>query len=88
MPFAFTPDKYLHFYVGLPLGFALLMAFKIVFPRREVFEMLWAVFFTAVIGYGFELFSLLTGRGHHDVWDAVATVVGGIIGVSAAAWAF
>jgi hypothetical protein len=39
--------------------------------------------FAAVVAvsYGFELFSLVTGRGHHEVLDAVAAVIGGIIGM-------
>lgn len=34
-----------------------------------------------VISYGFELFSKLTGKGTYDFMDAVASVIGGVIGM-------
>ena len=43
------------------------------------------VFLTvAAISYGFELFSKLTGKGRYDFIDAVASVIGGVIGMLAA----
>jgi glycopeptide antibiotics resistance protein len=47
--------------------------------------MIWAVLiaFTGVIAisYGFELFSKITGIGVYDVMDAVASIIGGVIGM-------
>ena len=33
------------------------------------------------ISYGFELFSLVTKKGHYDILDAVAGLMGGVIGI-------
>ena len=33
------------------------------------------------ISYGFELFSKITGFGIYDFMDAVASVIGGVIGI-------
>jgi glycopeptide antibiotics resistance protein len=33
------------------------------------------------ISYGFELFSKITGMGVYDVMDAVASVIGGLLGM-------
>ena len=33
------------------------------------------------VSYGFELFSLITGKGHYDFMDAVASTIGGIVGM-------
>ena len=43
-----------------------------------------------IISYGFELFSKITGMGHYDFMDAVASVIGGVAGMGivwAAVWA-
>lgn len=40
-----------------------------------------AFFLVLLISYGFEVFSLITGYGHYDTWDAVAGAIGGIIGM-------
>jgi len=34
-----------------------------------------------VISYGFELFSKITGLGRYDFMDAVASAIGGVIGI-------
>jgi len=36
------------------------------------------------VSYGFEVFSKVTGWGIYDFWDAVASIIGGIIGMSIA----
>ncbi len=33
------------------------------------------------ISYGFELYSKFTGHGHYEVADAVASVLGGLVGM-------
>ncbi len=35
-----------------------------------------------VVSYGFELFSKISGLGHYDFWDAVASAIGGALGIS------
>jgi hypothetical protein len=77
-----APDKWKHFYVGIFMG-AILQIFS--------FHLLPAHFFTstmisfiAVVGiaYGFELLSLITKRGHYDIFDAVAGIIGGVAGMA------
>jgi hypothetical protein len=50
-------------------------------PGRPVQVTLLTFAAVVAVSYGFELFSLVTGRGHHEVLDAVAAVIGGIIGM-------
>ena len=33
------------------------------------------------ISYGFELYSKFTRHGHYDVMDAVASIIGGLLGM-------
>lgn len=33
------------------------------------------------ISYGFELYSKFTGHGHYDLMDAIASVIGGVVGM-------
>ena len=33
------------------------------------------------ISYGFELYSLITKKGHYEILDAVASIIGGAIGM-------
>ena len=35
-----------------------------------------------VISYGFELFSKITKRGHYEIMDAIASIIGGITGMA------
>ena len=34
------------------------------------------------VSYGFELFSKITGLGHYDFIDAIASIVGGVLGMA------
>lgn len=75
------PDKWKHFFVGIIMG-GVLQAFA--FWLLSDHQILAAVIvFTLVlaISYGFELFSLISGKGHYDVIDAVAGAIGGVIGM-------
>jgi hypothetical protein len=49
---------------------------------------LWSIGFSIAIAYGFELFSLFTGKGHYELMDAVAGVLGALIGMAAAGLVF
>jgi hypothetical protein len=87
-----APDKWKHFFVGIPMGAVLEVASAITFPGRPLLAILVALAVVIVISYGFELFSLITGKGHYDVMDAVASIIGGITGMLPGAlvyqWAF
>ena len=76
-----APDKWRHFYAGIILG-AVLQAF-LFFVLNENFMLSILIAFAGVVAvsYGFELFSKITGMGHHDVMDAIASIIGGVAGM-------
>lgn len=75
------PDKWKHFFVGIPMGAVLQVAGELVFPGRPLPGTLMTLAVVIAISYGFELLSLITGRGHYDIMDAVASIIGGIAGM-------
>jgi glycopeptide antibiotics resistance protein len=76
-----APDKWKHFFVGIVMG-AVLQAFLLfLIPAHPVLDIVLSFILSVVIGYGFELASKITGRGHYDIMDAVASVLGGLIGM-------
>lgn len=78
-----APDKWKHFYVGIAMGAVLQAFFLFLFDAHLGLTIALALFFSILIGYGFELFSKFTGKGHYDVMDAVAAVVGAVLGIAA-----
>jgi hypothetical protein len=78
-----APDKWKHFYVGILMGAVLQAAgLWLLTPGMAT-----GIAFTIVIviSYGFELFSKFTGLGHYDFMDAVASIIGGVLGMALAA---
>ena len=76
-----APDKWKHFFVGIAMG-AVLQAFLLfLIPNLVLLTILITFLLTVAISYGFELTSKITGRGHYDVMDAVASTIGGILGM-------
>ena len=73
-------DKWKHFYVGIFLGLLFQFLFSFLFNFSPLNSILTSFAFVAAIAYGFELFSLYSGYGHYDKMDAVASVIGGILG--------
>ncbi len=73
-------DKVKHFYVGAAMAIvfqpALQWVLNISFWEAMAINML----LVNVIGFGFELFSKITGLGHAELNDALATTLGGIVG--------
>jgi VanZ family protein len=76
-----APDKWKHFFVGIVMG-AVLHAFFSFLLDATGLSILLALFFSIAISYGFELFSKITGKGHYEIMDAVAAVIGAILGIS------
>jgi hypothetical protein len=74
-------DKWKHFYVGIVMGAVLQAFFSFLLDGHFGLSILLASIFSIVIAYGFELFSKYTGKGHYDVMDAVASVIGAAIGI-------
>lgn len=75
-------DKRKHFFVGIGMGAVLQAFFIFLLKPHIVFSIVLAIVFSIVIAYGFELFSKFTGRGHYEIMDAVAGVIGAIIGIA------
>lgn len=76
-----APDKWRHFFAGIALG-AVLQAFLLfIIPATPILAIVVALVLVIAISYGFELISKLTRRGHYDLMDAVATIIGGLLGM-------
>ena len=75
------PDKWRHFYVGIGMGVVLQLFFDFLLPSNKGLAIGLAVLITAVVSYGFELFSKITGKGTYDMGDAWAGLIGGLLGI-------
>ena len=77
-----APDKWRHFIAGIIMG-SLLQAFLWwLWPNQLGLVTIAVLTLVVVISYGFELFSKITGKGRYDFMDAVASVVGGVLGMA------
>lgn len=74
-------DKWKHFYVGIAMGLLFQWAGWYFLPNHFLLTTIAAFVIVVAISYGFELFSLVTGKGHYEVMDAVAAIIGGVIGM-------
>jgi VanZ family protein len=75
-------DKWRHFFVGIAMGAVLQSFFFYLLHFHLLVSSILALLFSAIIGYGFELFSKFTGKGHYEVMDAVAAVIGAVLGIA------
>ncbi len=73
-------DKWKHFFVGVVIG-CVLQAFFSFLLDQLIYSLLLSLIFSFAIGYGFELFSKFTGKGHYEFMDAVAVLLGSIPGI-------
>lgn len=78
-----APDKWKHFYVGIPMGAVLQAFFWFLLPGKPGLVTTLAFVVSLVICYGFELFSKLTRLGHYDLGDVTAGMIGGVLGIGA-----
>lgn len=53
-----------------------------ILPTRVVLTAAIVLALVIAISYGFELFSKITGFGRYDFMDAVASVIGGVLGMA------
>jgi len=84
-----APDKWRHFFAGILMGAVLQTAAWFVLPEKPIIGILIVLVAVVAVSYGFELVSLVTGHGHHDIKDAVASIIGGVVGMAlnwAALW--
>lgn len=79
-----APDKKRHFYAGVLMGAALQGLGWWLMPSNIALSVVIVLVLVIVISYGFELFSLITGMGIYDFMDAVASAIGGILGMGLA----
>ncbi len=74
-------DKWRHFYAGILMGAVLKAFFDFLLDEQYLLSIVLSLFFSAAVAYGFELFSKFTGKGYYEVMDAVATVIGSVLGI-------
>jgi hypothetical protein len=77
-------DKWKHFLVGIGMGIIVEAFLHWLLPGHRVITTVITFLIVVAISYGFELYSKFTGRGHYEVMDAVAAVIGGVIGMGGA----
>ncbi len=80
-PGKWGPDKWKHFYVGIPLGAVLMLTGLFTFPVSLIHATAMSFVLLLVICYGFELFSYISGKGHAEHLDAIAGIAGGLVGM-------
>jgi len=74
-------DKRKHFFAGVVIGAVLQAFFSFVLDHHLIYSLFLSIIFSFAIGYGFELFSKFTGKGHYEFLDAVAVLLGSIPGI-------
>lgn len=79
-------DKWKHFLVGIAMGGFLQLAGHWLFPYSAITAILAALLIVIAISYGFELFSKVSGLGRYDIYDAIASIIGGVLGMAVVTW--
>jgi len=74
-------DKWKHFLTGIVMGVMLQAAALLFLPNYPIAGTALVFLVVVAISYGFELFSKISGKGHYDVMDAVASTIGGATGM-------
>lgn len=75
-------DKWKHFYVGIIMGIVLQAFLFFLLDDDRLTAGIIAFVLVVIISYGFELFSKFSGLGHYDIADAIAGIIGGIVGMA------
>jgi hypothetical protein len=78
------PDKWRHLFAGIIMGIVLQFFLLWLWSGHLVFISAISLTVIAAVSYGFELFSKVTGKGYYDFIDAVASFIGGVIGMAIA----
>ncbi|HRP55203.1 hypothetical protein [Agriterribacter sp.] len=76
-----APDKWRHFLVGIAMGALLQAGGWWLWPTNIILSSVVVLAIVIAVSYGFELFSKITGIGTYDFMDAVASVIGGVLGM-------
>ena len=64
------------------MGITLQIITGFLMPEHFVMDIIITFILVIVISYGFELYSLITKKGHYEILDAVASIIGGSIGMA------
>jgi glycopeptide antibiotics resistance protein len=75
-------DKWSHFLVGIGMGLFLQFFFLYLLNYSMFFASLLSFLVAVAISYGFEFYSLVSGKGHYEIMDALASVLGSMIGIA------
>lgn len=74
-------DKWKHLLVCIPLGVTLQAGSMHVVPDRPLLAIFLAFSLMVFVAYMFEIFSLITDLGYYEMLDALASILGGILGI-------
>jgi hypothetical protein len=74
-------DKWKHFWVGIAMGLFFQAVGMYLLPMHLYVATAISFIIVVAISYGFELYSKYTGHGHYEVMDAVAAIIGGVLGM-------
>jgi hypothetical protein len=74
-------DKWKHFWVGIAMGLLFQAVGMYLLPLHLYVATAISFIIVVAISYGFELYSKYTGHGHYEVLDAVAAIIGGVLGM-------
>jgi hypothetical protein len=74
-------DKWKHFWVGIAMGLFFQAVGMYLLPMHLYLATAISLIIVVAISYGFELYSKYTGHGHYEVLDAVAAIIGGVLGM-------
>jgi len=74
-------DKWKHLVVGIGMGAFLQGFFVWIFKFQPLAAGTLSFLCSIVVSYGFELFSLVMRKGHYEVMDAVASMIGASLGI-------
>ena len=80
-----APDKWKHFFVGILMGLVLQAMGYALLAGHAYWASTISLGIVICISYGWELLSKITGKGHYEIMDAVASVIGGLLGMGAIA---
>jgi VanZ family protein len=74
-------DKWKHFWVGIAMGLLFQAVGMYLLPMHLYVATAISFLLVVAISYGFELYSKYSGHGHYEVMDAVAAIIGGVLGM-------
>ena len=59
-----------------------IVSWYLIMPKYFFTGIITAFILVIIISYGFELYSLFTKKGHYEILDAIAGIIGGVVGMA------